>query len=63
MIIDKIQRIISNKHARAATAVQQGCDACPDFNTLNGICKVSTAENLPMNGYKLRVSTKFTKAR
>ena len=49
MIIDKIQRIISNKHATAATAVQQDCDACPVFNTLNGICKFFTAKNLPMN--------------
>ena len=55
MEIDKKHRIISNKHARASTAVQQGCDTCPVFNVLNLLSKSSTAEHLPMNGYKLVV--------
>lgn len=63
MEIDKKHRIISNKHARASTAVQQGCDACPVFKVLNLLSKMNTAEHLPMNGYKLIVKQEFNLAR
>ena len=49
---DSISKIVTCKHSRSRTAVEQACDVSPMFRTLKAVARITTAENKPNHGLK-----------
>ena len=53
--MDSISKIVTCKHSRSRTAVEQACDVCPMFRSIKAISRITTAEIKPNHGLKALV--------